>query len=72
MWYSYCLNDGYGTRFIPAGTITGAHFVKVVSDEVSYVQVTGSGDVRSSLSSADKGALADLVAVYEDLDPGGR
>lgn len=24
----------------------GAHFVKVVSDTVSYVQVTGTGDVR--------------------------
>ena len=42
----YCLKDGYGTRLIPQGTITAAHFVKVRSDKVSYVQVTGSGDVR--------------------------
>ena len=42
----YCLKDGYGTRLIPQGTITAAHFVKVKSDKVSYVQVTGSGDVR--------------------------
>lgn len=43
----YCLKDGYGTRLIPQGTITAAHFVKVKSDKVSYVQVTGSGDVRN-------------------------
>jgi hypothetical protein len=42
----YCLQDGYGTRLIPSGTIAGAHFVKVVSDKVSYVQVNGQGDVR--------------------------
>ncbi|RSH89632.1 hypothetical protein EHS25_002183 [Saitozyma podzolica] len=41
---SYCTKDGYGTRLIPSGTLTGAHFVKVVSDTVSYVQVTGTGD----------------------------
>lgn len=43
--HRYCLKEGYGTRLIPSGTINGAHFVKVVSDKVSYVQVTGSGDV---------------------------
>ena len=42
----YCLKEGYGTRLIPQGTITAAHFVRVRSDKVSYVQVTGSGDVR--------------------------
>lgn len=42
---SYCLKEGYGTRLIPHGTITAAHFVRVKSDKVSYVQVTGSGDV---------------------------
>ncbi|WVQ85133.1 hypothetical protein IAT38_007298 [Cryptococcus sp. DSM 104549] len=46
---SYCLKDGYGTRLIPDGTITGAHFVKVVSDKVSYVQVTGVGDLTKLL-----------------------
>lgn len=49
MTYSYCLQDGYGTRLIPEGTITGAHFVKVVNDKVSYVQVTGQGDVSECL-----------------------
>lgn len=42
---SYCLKDGYGTRLIPSGTISSAHFVKVVSDKVSYVQITGNADV---------------------------
>jgi hypothetical protein len=42
---SYCLNDGYGTRRIPDGAITGAHFVKVENETVSYVQVSGVGDV---------------------------
>lgn len=42
------MKDGYGTRLIPAGAITGAHFVKVQSDRVSYVQVTGVGDVSDS------------------------
>ncbi|ORY30800.1 hypothetical protein BCR39DRAFT_528410 [Naematelia encephala] len=46
---SYCLNDGYGTRIIPAGTITGAHFIKVQSEKVSYVQVNGVGDLTSLL-----------------------
>ncbi|KAF9015836.1 hypothetical protein BDZ89DRAFT_1141886 [Hymenopellis radicata] len=34
------LTDCYGTRLIPEGTITGAHFVQT-SD---FVQVTGVGD----------------------------
>ncbi|WVR03231.1 hypothetical protein IAU60_000222 [Kwoniella sp. DSM 27419] len=46
---SYCLKDGYGTRLIPQGTISGAHFVKVQSDKVSYVQVTGRGDLTNLL-----------------------
>ncbi|PWN48520.1 hypothetical protein IE53DRAFT_389271 [Violaceomyces palustris] len=37
---AYCTTDKHGTRLIPDGTITGAHFVK--TDE--YVQVTGVGD----------------------------
>ncbi|AAW45184.1 hypothetical protein CNBI3590 [Cryptococcus deneoformans B-3501A] len=46
---SYCLKDGYGTRLIPPGSITGAHFVKVLSEKVSYVQVTGVGDLTKLL-----------------------
>jgi hypothetical protein len=34
---SYCLKSGYGTRLIPAGAVTGAHFVKTPT----YVQITG-------------------------------
>ena len=35
-----CLQSGYGTRLIPEGTVTGAHFVKTPD----FVQVTGVGD----------------------------
>ncbi|KGB79897.2 hypothetical protein CNBG_5735 [Cryptococcus deuterogattii R265] len=57
---SYCLKDGYGTRLIPAGTITGAHFVKVQSERVSYVQVTGVGDLTKLLIPAgDEGGELD-------------
>ncbi|WVQ94305.1 hypothetical protein IAU59_001384 [Kwoniella sp. CBS 9459] len=57
---SYCLKDGYGTRLIPQGTINGAHFVKVQSDKVSYVQVTGNGDLTKLLIPAgDEGGELD-------------
>ncbi|OWZ54924.1 hypothetical protein C368_03154 [Cryptococcus neoformans 125.91] len=46
---SYCLKNGYGTRVIPPGAITGAHFVKVQSAKISYVQVTGVGDLTKLL-----------------------
>ena len=38
---SWCIKPGYGTRLIPAGAISGAHFVQT-SD---FVQVTGVGDL---------------------------
>ncbi|TFY68109.1 hypothetical protein EVJ58_g1204 [Rhodofomes roseus] len=38
---SWCLRDGYGTRLIPDGTITGAHFVQTPD----YIQITGVGDL---------------------------
>ncbi|KAM5543469.1 hypothetical protein V8D89_002720 [Ganoderma adspersum] len=38
---AWCLRPGYGTRIIPQGTITGAHFVQTPD----YVQVTGIGDL---------------------------
>ena len=50
---SYCLNEGYGTRVIPNGTVSSAHFVKVQNSQVSYVQVTGTGDVGGKLSRLD-------------------
>ncbi|ODN75565.1 hypothetical protein L202_06693 [Cryptococcus amylolentus CBS 6039] len=57
---SYCLKSGYGTRLIPEGTLTGAHFVKVQSDKVSYVQVTGKGDLTKLLiADGDEGGELD-------------
>ncbi|TFK81207.1 hypothetical protein K466DRAFT_347035 [Polyporus arcularius HHB13444] len=38
---AWCLKPGYGTRLIPDGAITGAHFVQTPD----YVQVTGVGDL---------------------------
>ncbi|TKY90538.1 hypothetical protein EX895_000536 [Sporisorium graminicola] len=42
---AYCTTDRHGTRLIPDGTITGAHFVRTRD----YVQVTGVGDFTSIL-----------------------
>lgn len=42
---AYCTTDKHGTRLIPDGTITGAHFVKTRD----YVQVTGVGNFTSIL-----------------------
>ena len=69
MLHSYCLNSGYGTRTMPEGTVTGAHFVKVVNDQVSYVQVTGSGDVCLASLTAGKSTKSSLWAVHQDFDP---
>ncbi|KAJ9112127.1 hypothetical protein QFC20_002308 [Naganishia adeliensis] len=38
---SWCLKSGYGTRLIPSGAITGAHFVKTPT----YIQLSGTGDL---------------------------
>lgn len=38
---AWCIKPGYGTRLIPDGTITGAHFVQTPD----YVQVTGVGNL---------------------------
>ena len=85
---SYCLKDGYGTRLIPQGTITAAHFVQVVNDKVSYVQVTGTGDVSDPIyiflqSPPDPRCFgiildlplwgdADRILVYKNDDSGRR
>ncbi|CAE6380717.1 unnamed protein product [Rhizoctonia solani] len=53
---AWCLNDGYGTRLIPDGTITGAHFVQTVD----YVQVTGVGDLtKLNIPKGDSGGELD-------------
>lgn len=60
---SYCLKEGYGTRLIPEGTIRGAHFVKVVNDKVSYVQVTGQGDVSGKHCAVEQSLLISVDQV---------
>ncbi|KAK0436493.1 uncharacterized protein EV420DRAFT_237783 [Desarmillaria tabescens] len=53
---SWCLKDGYGTRTIPAGTITGAHFVKTPD----FVQITGVGDfTKMNIPAGDTGGELD-------------
>lgn len=53
---SYCLKPGYGTRVIPDGTITGAHFVKTPD----YVQITGVGDLtKINIPAGDAGGELD-------------
>ncbi|KAG8871097.1 hypothetical protein FRB97_009016 [Tulasnella sp. 331] len=53
---AYCLNEGYGTRVMPDGTITGAHFVQTPD----YVQVTGWGDfTKIGVTNGDYGGELD-------------
>ncbi|KAG8743999.1 hypothetical protein FRC10_010978 [Ceratobasidium sp. 414] len=57
---SWCMNDGYGTRLIPDGTIKvgfeGAHFVQTPD----YVQVTGWGDfTKMNIPARDSGGELD-------------
>ena len=53
---SWCVQPGYGTRVMPPGTITGAHFVQTPD----YVQVTGVGDlIRINIPSGDEGGGLD-------------
>ncbi|KAG9123111.1 hypothetical protein FRC07_000219 [Ceratobasidium sp. 392] len=53
---AWCMNDGYGTRLIPDGTIKGAHFVQTPD----YVQVTGWGDfTKMNIPAKDSGGELD-------------
>ncbi|KAG9034608.1 hypothetical protein FRB95_012928 [Tulasnella sp. JGI-2019a] len=53
---SYCLNEGYGTRVFPPGTIIGAHFIQTPD----YVQVTGNGDfTKIGVTKGDEGGELD-------------
>ncbi|KAG9034611.1 hypothetical protein FRB95_012931 [Tulasnella sp. JGI-2019a] len=53
---AYCLNEGYGTRVFPPGTILGAHFVHTPD----YVQVTGNGDfTKIGVTKGDAGGELD-------------
>ncbi|KZT01043.1 uncharacterized protein LAESUDRAFT_745569 [Laetiporus sulphureus 93-53] len=57
---SWCLKDGYGTRVIPDGSITGAHFVQTPD----YIQVMGVGDLTQlNIPAGDTGG---------ELDPHGQ
>lgn len=53
---SWCTKDGYGTRLIPEGTITAAHFIKTKN----YVQITGTGDLtKINVPAGDGGGELD-------------
>lgn len=53
---AWCIKDGYGTRLIPDGSITGAHFV-VTPD---FVQVTGTGNLTGlNIPAGDTGGELD-------------
>ena len=53
---AWCTQSGHGTRVIPDGTITGAHFVQTPD----YVQVTGVGDLtKVNIPKGDEGGELD-------------
>ncbi|KAI0066786.1 hypothetical protein BV25DRAFT_1776966, partial [Artomyces pyxidatus] len=53
---SWCIKSGYGTRVIPDGAITGAHFVQTPD----YVQITGVGDLtKINIPAGDAGGELD-------------
>ncbi|KAH9888092.1 hypothetical protein C8Q73DRAFT_203327 [Cubamyces lactineus] len=53
---AWCTKDGHGTRLIPDGAITGAHFVQTPD----YVQITGVGDLtKINIPKGDEGGELD-------------
>lgn len=53
---AWCTQAGRGTRVIPPGTVSGAHFVKTPS----YVQITGTGDfTKIGITAGDPGGELD-------------
>ncbi|KAJ7582716.1 hypothetical protein C8J56DRAFT_792081 [Mycena floridula] len=53
---AWCIKPGYGTRLIPDGAITGAHFVQTPD----FVQVTGVGDLtKLNIPAGDAGGELD-------------
>ncbi|KAH9941893.1 uncharacterized protein BXZ73DRAFT_88277 [Epithele typhae] len=53
---AWCVQAGHGTRLIPDGTISGAHFVQTPD----YVQVTGVGDLtKINIPAGDEGGELD-------------
>ena len=59
---AWCLRPGYGTRTIPPGAITGAHFVQTPD----YVQITGIGDLTKL--NIPKGTTTAMT----EMDPHGK
>ncbi|OBZ67652.1 hypothetical protein A0H81_12193 [Grifola frondosa] len=53
---SWCIKDGYGTRLIPNGTITGAYFIQTPD----FVQITGAGNLTNiNIPQGDEGGELD-------------
>jgi hypothetical protein len=53
---SYCTKPTHGSRVMPAGTLTGVHFVKTPD----YIQITGQGDfTKINISAGDDGGELD-------------
>ncbi|KAI0251177.1 hypothetical protein BJV78DRAFT_1126703 [Lactifluus subvellereus] len=53
---AWCIKSGHGTRVIPPGAITGAHFVQTPD----YVQITGVGDLtKINIPTGDAGGELD-------------
>ncbi|KAI1794317.1 hypothetical protein LXA43DRAFT_883724 [Ganoderma leucocontextum] len=53
---AWCVQPGHGTRLIPDGAITGAHFIQTPD----YVQVTGVGDLtKINIPQGDEGGELD-------------
>jgi len=53
---AWCMRSGYGTRLIPNGAISGAHFIQTPN----YVQILGSGDMTMlNIPSGDDGGELD-------------
>ena len=49
----------------PTAHLTGAHFVRVMSDSVSYVQVTGNGDfTKINIPAGDDGGELDVRIIF--------
>lgn len=65
---AYCTTGKHGTRVIPDGTITGAHFLKTPS----YVQVSGIGDFTSiGITNGDSGGELDYAGADDLGNPVG-
>ncbi|KAJ3570563.1 hypothetical protein NP233_g4325 [Leucocoprinus birnbaumii] len=66
---SWCMKSGYGTRLIPDGAITGAHFIETPD----FVQITGVGDLTLlNIPKGDAGGEVILSAVLFSQAPSGN